>query len=218
MSSEGIVGTFLLKELRKIEKFSCYYLYIEIFDKKEKIIKYSGLFYKPPTPPPPQDSINATQKQQKKSPKRHVRAIEVNSLYHKKILTMMTSPTFLKSAISLLIFFTLVSCTKDRISRAEDTEFCSFVDSQDFDQTASIINDFLEGQKKNEDTENLEALKDWLACISCVGEVEILCNSCIYTLPTQSELRVEFIANGQTIIKVLDIRMGERLSFVRYHD
>ena len=43
MSSGGVTGTFLLKDLREIEKFSCYYLYIEIFDKKEKIIKYSKL-------------------------------------------------------------------------------------------------------------------------------------------------------------------------------
>ena len=43
MSSDGVVGTFLLKDLREIEKYSCYYLYIEIFDKKDKIIKYSGL-------------------------------------------------------------------------------------------------------------------------------------------------------------------------------
>ncbi len=43
MSSDGVIGTFLLKDLREIEKYSCYYLYIEIFDKKEKIIKYSGL-------------------------------------------------------------------------------------------------------------------------------------------------------------------------------
>lgn len=43
LSSDGVVGTFLLKDLREIEKYSCYYLYIEIFDKKDKIIKYSGL-------------------------------------------------------------------------------------------------------------------------------------------------------------------------------
>jgi putative PIN family toxin of toxin-antitoxin system len=43
MSSDGIIGTFLLTQLREIEKFSCYYLYVEVFDKKEKIIKYSGL-------------------------------------------------------------------------------------------------------------------------------------------------------------------------------
>ncbi|MEN0003191.1 MAG: PIN domain-containing protein [Bacteroidota bacterium] len=43
MSSNGIVGTFLLNDLKAFEKYSCYYLYVEIFDKKEKITKYSGL-------------------------------------------------------------------------------------------------------------------------------------------------------------------------------
>jgi len=43
MSSGGGVGTFLLKDLREIEKYSCYYLYIEVFDKKEKIIRYSKI-------------------------------------------------------------------------------------------------------------------------------------------------------------------------------
>ena len=43
LSSNGIVGTFLLKELQDSETYSCYYLYTEVFDKKEKILKYSGL-------------------------------------------------------------------------------------------------------------------------------------------------------------------------------
>lgn len=42
LSSDGVVGTFLLKELRDVEKLSCYYLYIELFDKKEKMLKISG--------------------------------------------------------------------------------------------------------------------------------------------------------------------------------
>ncbi len=43
IKSNGKIGTFLLKELEGIEILSCYYLYIEIFDKKEKIKKYSKL-------------------------------------------------------------------------------------------------------------------------------------------------------------------------------
>lgn len=43
IKSKGKIGTFLLKELEGIEILSCYYLYIEIFDKKEKIKKYSKL-------------------------------------------------------------------------------------------------------------------------------------------------------------------------------
>lgn len=43
IKSNGKIGSLLLKELEGIEALSCYYLYIEIFDKKEKIKKYSGL-------------------------------------------------------------------------------------------------------------------------------------------------------------------------------
>lgn len=43
LNAKGVIGTFLLNDLNKFEKYSCYYLYVEIFDKKEKIIKYSGL-------------------------------------------------------------------------------------------------------------------------------------------------------------------------------
>ncbi len=43
MSSNGTVGTFLLKDLQGQEKLSCYMLYVEIFDKKDKILKYSKI-------------------------------------------------------------------------------------------------------------------------------------------------------------------------------
>ncbi|MBK7336854.1 MAG: hypothetical protein IPJ00_12085 [Saprospirales bacterium] len=43
ISSDGIVGSFLLKDLQDVEKLSCYYLYVELFDKKEKMLKVSGL-------------------------------------------------------------------------------------------------------------------------------------------------------------------------------
>ena len=43
MSSNGIIGTFLLKDLQDHEKYSCYMLYVELFDKKEKILKYTKI-------------------------------------------------------------------------------------------------------------------------------------------------------------------------------
>ena len=43
MNPKGIVGTFLLEDLHHVEKLSCYILYVEVFDKKEKIIKYTKL-------------------------------------------------------------------------------------------------------------------------------------------------------------------------------
>ena len=43
MKPDGVVGGILLRDLREFEKLSCYYLYVEIFSKKEKILKISKL-------------------------------------------------------------------------------------------------------------------------------------------------------------------------------
>ena len=49
------------------------------------------------------------------------------------------------------------------------------------------------------------------------GKIIVLCNSCIYTLPPQSELSVDFISNGQPITMMLDILMDDPLKFRAYH-
>ncbi len=43
LNPNGVVGTFLLQNLRGHDKLSCYMLYVELFDKKEKIKKYTKL-------------------------------------------------------------------------------------------------------------------------------------------------------------------------------
>ena len=43
MNADSRIGTFLLKDLNEHEKLSCYMLYVELFDKKEKIVRYSKI-------------------------------------------------------------------------------------------------------------------------------------------------------------------------------
>ncbi|MEZ4884176.1 MAG: PIN domain-containing protein [Chitinophagales bacterium] len=43
LNSESRVGQMLINELDDIPKYSSYFLFVEIFDKKEKIIKYSRM-------------------------------------------------------------------------------------------------------------------------------------------------------------------------------
>ena len=38
MKPDGVVGGILLRDLREFEKLSCYYLYVEIFSKKENLM------------------------------------------------------------------------------------------------------------------------------------------------------------------------------------
>jgi hypothetical protein len=109
------------------------------------------------------------------------------------------------------------SCSKESISTQDDFKFCVLVHENNFDQTGPIINDFLDGLKKDKPDENLEKLANWLESISCVNKVSILCNSCIYTDPPMSELKVDYHTNGLIVATILDIKMSEPLKFVRYH-
>jgi len=114
-------------------------------------------------------------------------------------------------------FLLFGSCAKDSISTRDEKAFCLHVQENDYDQTGPIINDFLDGLKKDKPDDILEKLANWLESISCVDQVSILCNTCIYTGPPQSELQVDFMINGQIVPMIMDIKMGEPLKFVRYH-
>jgi hypothetical protein len=123
--------------------------------------------------------------------------------------------------LSTIIFLaiTISSCKKEDIKCSNDKEFCDFIDKEQYNETGSIIDTYLNGQKKNlNESEKLEQLRTWLNCKSCVTKTELLCNSCIYTNPPQSEIKVWFTVNGQEVVKVLDIIMDEPLRFRTFHD
>ena len=119
----------------------------------------------------------------------------------------------------LFLIITISSCKKEDIKCSNDKEFCAFIDKEQYNETGSIIDTYLKGQKKNlNEGEKLEQLRTWLNCKSCVTRTELLCNSCIYTSPPQSEIKVWFTVNGQEVVKVLDIIMDEPLRFRTFHD
>ena len=131
--------------------------------------------------------------------------------------TTMTKMSILITALLILTNLTFWSCKKDSNACSHDDEFCSLVNKEDFDATGPLIDDFLAGLKKNKADENLEKLVEWLNCKDCVVSANILCNSCIETLPPQSEIQVDFNLNGQTVTKTMDIIMHEKLKFAAYH-
>lgn len=119
---------------------------------------------------------------------------------------------------TIILILSLTACKKDKMICTDEEIFCAFVEDQNFSATGTIIDDFLAGLKKNKNDENLEKLRNWFECKSCVEKAKILCNSCIETSPAQSELSIDFTSNGQDINKTLDILMDEPLKFHRYHD
>jgi hypothetical protein len=120
-------------------------------------------------------------------------------------------------AIVITACLMVLSCTKSEITLPDDLKFYSLVETQDFKETGPLIDDFLLGLKKNQPDQNLDKLVTWLKSISCVDKVEIECNSCIETYPAQSEIAIDFVVTRQVVTKTMDIKMDERLKFLRYH-
>ena len=118
----------------------------------------------------------------------------------------------------LIVNLTFLSCHKDTEKENLDKKFCSAVNVQDFDATGPLIDEFLESISGKGQEEQLEDLRTWLEEKCCIDSAEIVCNSCIETLPPQSEIRLVFFVNGQPVIRVLDILMGEPMSFRDYHE
>jgi len=118
----------------------------------------------------------------------------------------------------LLISMTLFSCKKDKDTNTDDDKFCEFVNSQDFEATGPLIDNFLATLSHDNQDNNLKELKDWMETKSCVDSTTIICNSCIKTNPPQSELHVIYISNGQKIGMTMDLLMSDPLKFRTYHD
>jgi len=91
-------------------------------------------------------------------------------------------------------------------------EFCSYVNTESIGKTIPIVNDYLEGLSDNlNDEEKLQALTEWFKSCPCIMDATIICMSCIYTLPAQSEVSILFKENDKAEKVVFDIIMSEPL-------
>ncbi len=125
--------------------------------------------------------------------------------------------------LSFVIVITLFGvlfggCTKERVLCADVREFCRLIANHQEGKALTNINNYLSKQDKNlDDAAKLRLLKDWLECKTCLQEAEILCNSCIDTYPSQSELSVRLKGSKPDKMLVLDIVMSKPLRAVRFH-
>jgi len=98
---------------------------------------------------------------------------------------------------------------------SDSEKLCLYLNSENIDKTVPIINEFLEGLPSSNsflgDEQNLQALREWLKSNSCVIDATILCISCIYTYPAQSEISFSFKEGAVTKEVILDIIMTNPL-------
>jgi len=121
--------------------------------------------------------------------------------------------------IMFLLLLGLVGCDKSESSLIENEEFRSYVNTENIDKTIPLINEFLAGLSNNlNDEQKLQALSTWLKSCPGITDATVLCVSCIYTLPAQSEILVSFKENGITKDLTLDISMSNPLKAIRYHE
>lgn len=125
----------------------------------------------------------------------------------------------IKTWIVILSAVLLTNCAENDFECRNNRQFCSPIESENLQASGPVIDKFLQELEPNlSSQEKLEKLRDWLQCKSCVTKVEIFCNSCVFTLPAISELKITFIIEGQETDKILDIIMTEPLRFAGYHD
>jgi len=116
--------------------------------------------------------------------------------------------------ILLSISITFWTCSKDEISRSDDKAMCEHVQSNNFDEVISVMNNHLQRFRKNDD-KALEKFASWLNSSSCVKEAKIICDSCMYSLPPQSDIKVVFMFNSHEIVVNLYVLMDEKLKVLR---
>jgi hypothetical protein len=125
----------------------------------------------------------------------------------------------MKKLFLLMAVVAVLSGCKGDDETIENNDFNTFVSAGDFDSTGPVINRFLESLNSDlDDSAKMEKLKTWLKTQRCVSGADILCVSCIFTLPAQSELVIAFEVNGKTEKLVMDISMSNPLRFVGYHE
>lgn len=121
------------------------------------------------------------------------------------------------TALLLSVLFLATSCKKDSSEALEQSVYCDQVSNQQWEESGSTINSYLKTLTEGSSDQKLEKLKLWLEASTCVQQVDILCNSCIETLPPQSELLITFTINGQNTTRTLDILMSDPMQYRAYH-
>jgi|GEM_PF-579718 len=117
--------------------------------------------------------------------------------------------------VLLLLLVGFVGCDKEEGQVTDSEKLCLYLNSGNINKTIPIINEFLAGLPNSnsfsEDEQNLQDLAKWLKSNSCVIDATVLCVSCIYTLPAQSEVSFSFQEGEITKLVTLDISMSKPL-------
>ncbi|MCB9226346.1 MAG: hypothetical protein H6578_04170 [Chitinophagales bacterium] len=125
----------------------------------------------------------------------------------------------MKNLLFISIISILICACNKKESICTNDDFCTFINTQNFEDSRSVVNHFLAGiDDKLPKQEKINLLIEWLNCKNCILNTELICVSCIRTNPPQSELNITIIENGTEKEYTMDIIMGSPLVLSRYHE
>jgi hypothetical protein len=125
-----------------------------------------------------------------------------------------------KGGVLLLILPLLfISCKKEHADNNCKRLKDGIVANQADNVKAAVNTAISQLQSKDHTAENLSALATLLTT-KCGATAEVLCFSCIYTNPSQSEISVTFHSGGTTYTKVIDITnsVSNKMVFWNMHE
>ena len=119
----------------------------------------------------------------------------------------------------LFLSLIMLSCKKENLS-TECESLHAAMQSSDIETAKAAITKYINGLASQQySQQNLENLTAALSG-SCVSAAEIVCFSCIDTLPEQSEIKVSIIYQGARLNKIFDITYtpDNKMKVVNMHD
>lgn len=124
----------------------------------------------------------------------------------------MTILKFAFYALGTILLFS--ACEKDEIPVFTGS-LCNNLTTENPISAKSSIDNFLQSLPGKNSDKDLESLAQWLLRQECVKQIDILCNSCIFSLPPQSELRLTIGEPNQVFELHLAILMSEPMEVMR---
>lgn len=122
------------------------------------------------------------------------------------------------SIFSVIFFFN--SCQKDSSNdNIKYVDICPEVTMGNFEEVGLILNDYLNNQTGNSESENFEQLSNYLESCACIQSVRTLSEK-ISANTGFKELELRFKVNSDTIAKTMDLIVFEdgRLEFSKFHE
>lgn len=99
----------------------------------------------------------------------------------------------------LLIIIAFISCDDEIANCQDNLEFCVLLEEENYPKSIDMIDGYLQTLDYESNNSNLETLRNWLECISCVNHADINCFWCEYSNPPHGSIILTLTGSSDTL-------------------